>query len=279
MTLTGVATEAFFLPADPGQRFCLLNAPPDGEPVRGAVLCVHAFAEEMNKSRRAVAVTARTLADAGWAVLQIDLLGCGDSSGDFGDATWAAWLEDIARGYRWLETRYRVRPSIWGIRLGGLLAAQSLAKFGPQPDLIFWQPVLSGRLHLTQFLRVKVAGDAIGEAAMRTDTKALRQQLARGETVEIAGYALAPAVAASMEAAELELGAGYAGRVWWYEVGSGAGAAIAPASQAKIGAWQDRGIAVEATVVEGLSFWQTQEIAECPALVEATVRSRMAVTA
>jgi exosortase A-associated hydrolase 2 len=139
--------------------------------------------------------------------------------------------------------------------------------------------VLSGRAHLTQFLRLKVAGDALGDAAVRSDTKTLRQQLARGETVEIAGYALSPAVAGPMEAAELELGAGYARRVWWYEVNADAGASIAPASQAKIDAWRNRGVAVEATVVEGLPFWQTQEIAECPALVEATVRSRMAVTA
>jgi exosortase A-associated hydrolase 2 len=279
MTLAGVATEAFFLPADPGYRFCLSSAPRAGEPVRGAILCVHAFAEEMNKSRRTVAVAARALADGGWAVLQIDLLGCGDSSGDFGDATWAAWLEDIARGYRWLEAKYRARPVIWGIRLGGLLAVQSLAKLGSQPDLILWQPVLSGRVHLAQFLRLKVAGDALGEAAVRTDTKALRQQLARGETVEIAGYALSRSLAEPMEAAELELGAGYAGRVWWCEVGGAAGASIAPASQAKIDAWRDRGIAVEAMVVGGLPFWQTQEIAECPALVEATVRSSMAVAA
>jgi len=279
MTLTGVAAEAFFLPAEPGYRFCLLSAPPAGASVRGAMLCVHAFAEEMNKSRRAVAVAARALAGAGWAVLQIDLLGCGDSSGEFGAATWPAWLDDVALGYRWLEAKYRMRPAIWGIRLGGLLAAQALAKLGAQPDLVLWQPVLSGRAHLTQFLRLKVAGDALGDAGARTDTKALRAQLARGETVEIAGYALSPALADPMDAADLDLGAGYAGRVWWGEVGGAAGAAIAPAAQAKIDAWRERGVAVEATAVEGLQFWQTQEIAECPALVEATVRSRTTVTA
>jgi len=279
VTLSGVATEAFFLPADPGYRFCLLSAPPAGEPVRGAMLCVHAFAEEMNKSRRAVAVTARALAGRGWAVLQLDLLGCGDSSGDFGAATWPAWLDDVALGYRWLEAKYRTQPAIWGIRLGGLLAARSLAKLAAQPDLVLWQPVLSGRVHLTQFLRLKVASDALGEAAARTDTKALRQQLARGETVEIAGYALSPALAEPLDAAELELDAGYAGRVWWGEIGAAAGVSIAPASQARIDAWRGRGVAVEATVVEGLQFWQTQEIAECAALVEATVRSRTAVAA
>ncbi|MBK8384562.1 MAG: hypothetical protein IPL11_02315 [Candidatus Accumulibacter sp.] len=41
-----------------------------------------------NKSWRIVPLQARALATAGYAVLQIDLMGCGDSSGDFGDATW-----------------------------------------------------------------------------------------------------------------------------------------------------------------------------------------------
>jgi len=43
----------------------------------------------MNKSRRMVALQARALAGRGFAVLQMDALGCGDSAGDMQDATWA----------------------------------------------------------------------------------------------------------------------------------------------------------------------------------------------
>ena len=277
MTLAGIATEPFFLPADHGFRFCLLTAPRAGRHVRGAILHVQPFAEEMNKSRRTVAVTARRLAEDGWAVLQLDLLGCGDSSGDFGDATWEAWLDDIARGYRWLETKYRVRPTLWGLRLGGLLVTQCLGQLGAQPDLILWQPVVSGQLHFAQFLRLRVAGEILGDTDTRTDTKSLRERLAGGETLEIAGYALAPALGEPMAAAALDLPEGYSGHVWWYEIGSVAGTPLAPASQAKIAAWRDRGIRVDATTVPGLPFWQTQEIAECPSLVEATVQSTLAV--
>lgn len=273
--MTGVASEPFFLPADPGYRLCLLSTPRAGKDVRGAMLHVPAFAEEMNKSRRAVAVTARRLAENGWAVLQVDLLGCGDSSGEFGDATWEVWLDDIVRAYRWLEARFGVQPTLWGLRLGGLLATQCLAKLGSQPNLLFWQPVTSGQLHLTQFLRLRVVGEILGEPEMRTDTKLLRERLAGGETLEIAGYALAPALAEPMAAATLDLPDGYPGRVWWYEV-TGAGAPLAPAAQAKIAAWRQRGIAVDAATVPGLPFWQTQEIAECPPLVEATVHAAMA---
>jgi len=53
----------------------------------GSVLYGHPFAEEMNKSRRMAGLQARALARAGYDVLQIDLRGCGGSSGDFGDAS------------------------------------------------------------------------------------------------------------------------------------------------------------------------------------------------
>jgi len=79
--------EPFFLPASRGERFCIFH--PAAGALRGAVLYLHPFAEEMNKSRRMAALQSRMLAARGIAVLQIDLFGCGDSSGDFGDASWA----------------------------------------------------------------------------------------------------------------------------------------------------------------------------------------------
>jgi alpha-beta hydrolase superfamily lysophospholipase len=67
--------EAFFLPAASGQRFCLFHQPDSLTAARGAVVYVHPFAEEMNKSRRMAALQAKALAAAGYAVLQIDLHG------------------------------------------------------------------------------------------------------------------------------------------------------------------------------------------------------------
>ncbi len=50
----------------------------------------------MNKSRRMAALQARAFAAMGFGVLQIDLFGCGDSSGDFSDARWDIWKQDLA---------------------------------------------------------------------------------------------------------------------------------------------------------------------------------------
>ena len=132
-------TEAFFLPIPSlsgGQRFCVYH-PAQGGVMRGQVLYVHPLAEEMNKSRRMAAQQARALSTAGFAVLQIDLLGCGDSSGDFGDATWSAWIDDVLAACHWLRIRRTSVNSagstksvplwLWGLRSGCFGAAPGQA--------------------------------------------------------------------------------------------------------------------------------------------------------
>ena len=96
--------EALFLPAEQGQRFCIFHRP-GGAEARAALIFLHPFGEEMNKSRRMAALQARALAAAGYAVLQIDLHGCGDSSGDFSEASWDSWLADVSLAHAWLRTR------------------------------------------------------------------------------------------------------------------------------------------------------------------------------
>lgn len=51
-------------------------------------------------------------------MLQIDLRGCGDSSGDLGDATWPDWIDDVVRAAHWLRARYTAPLWHWGLRSG-----------------------------------------------------------------------------------------------------------------------------------------------------------------
>src|SRR6218665_17582 len=109
----------FFLDAaDGGQRYCI-HPPAQGSVKRGQMLYLHPFAEEMNKTRRMAALQARALAQAGFEVLQLDLLGCGDSAGDFGDASWQGWLDDVHLACAWLQSQPRPAPLwLWGLRAG-----------------------------------------------------------------------------------------------------------------------------------------------------------------
>jgi exosortase A-associated hydrolase 2 len=231
---------------------------------------VHPFAEEMNKSRRMAALSARSLSAAGFPVLMIDLYGCGDSGGDLADATWRAWVDDVIAAAQWLRERTGFDPTLWGLRAGCLLAREAAQNLEYAPNLIFWQPVVSGAQHLQQFLRLRVAQHvAGGEGEARIGTKELRAELESGATLEIAGYTLAPELALGLDAAELAPPR-RASRVAWLEVSSSDPPELSPAGRLRMQAWQAAGQDVAEYAVAGLPFWQTQEIAECAALVEAT---------
>jgi len=257
-----------FLAVRDGRRFCLFH-PARGK-ARAAVLYLHPFAEEMNKARRMAALQSRALAAAGCDVLQIDLLGCGDSSGDFADATWAAWREDALVACRHLRARSQAPLWLWGLRAGCLLAAEVAAELAEEVDFLFWQPVLSGRQHWQQFMRLKMASEmAAGQA--KAVGEQLRRQLVAGQAVEIAGYTVAPALAAGLEAAELTPPAGRGGRVVWLEISSRDAASLTPAAIQRIEQWRAAGFTVEASVARGPAFWQTSEIEEAPELLAATL--------
>jgi uncharacterized protein len=269
----------------PGQRFCIFHAPPDHVAQRGCVLAVHAFAEEMNKARAASADGARALAAAGFAVLQVDLAGCGDSSGEFEDATWDRWLADLALAWEWLA-RHATGPRwLWGMRLGTVLADQFAGSCQPQADgLLLWQPIVNGAQHLGQFLRLKTVGTILREAVDASTTPVARvaqpsprADLASGLAIEVAGYRLTPTLADAIEAARL--GAATAGegrvpkRVRWFEVSSQGSPALTPIAERVVERWRTAGSDVSTSIVNGSAFWQTQEVERSDALVEATVAS------
>ncbi|MEW6513547.1 MAG: hydrolase 2, exosortase A system-associated [Pseudomonadota bacterium] len=265
-----MASEAFFLPvanAQNSQRFCLFHPAQGG--VRGALLYIHPFAEEMNKARRMAALQARLLSENGFAVLQIDLHGCGDSSGDFGDATWEIWLQDVHAAHDWLRQHCAAPLWLWGLRTGCLLAAEAARRIDTPANFLFWQPVISGKQFLQQFLRLKVAGEMLsGES--KGVMESLKAQLAAGQPVEIAGYALSAGLASGLESAELAPPA-QPGRVHWLEVSARPEATLAPVSLKRIEQWQAAGFTAASAVLPAPSFWQTTEIEEAPALLDATL--------
>lgn len=270
-------SKVFFLPAEPGDRFCICHAPSDGGTGRGIVY-VHPFCEEMNKSRRMATLQARRLASAGYTVLQLDLFGCGDSSGDFGDARWEIWKRDLRVAIEWLRSQVRGPLGLWGLRLGAMLAADAARDAGlGVEELLLWQPVSNGEQFLTQFLRVRLAAEMLADGAAQSGVRELREQLARGEPLEIAGYDLHPRLAAEIDALRLADLAPAVKHVHCLEVSAASEPKVSPASRRAMDAWQASGLNIRATAVKGESFWSTIEITECEALLAATDHSLMSI--
>lgn len=265
-----IRIEPFFLEGAHGPLFCIYLAPADSAPCAG-VLYLHPFAEEMHKSRRMAALQARAFARAGYAVLQIDLTGCGDSTGDFGDATWEAWQEDVRLAHAWLTGQAAGPITLWGLRIGASLALEVAPSLANCSRLLLWQPVLNGEQFLAQFLRIKLANEMMSEGRAQTDTQKLRAKLEAGEPVEVGGYLLSPGMAqglARLKLAELRPPC----PVEWIEVSAQTSDDIAPAGRRAVEAWREAGITVHPQTVHGESFWVTQEISECAALLAATMK-------
>jgi exosortase A-associated hydrolase 2 len=230
----------------------------------------------MNQTRRMAALQARTFAAQGYGVLQIDLYGCGDSSGDFRDARWSIWKRDLALACDWLAQRISGPISLWGLRLGALLALD-FSWDAPMPfeRLILWQPVTNGKSHLNQFLRLRIAsamladdaGSASGTSGGTASSVTLRAQLAAGASIEVAGYELAAELAAAID---LQDAGACMPRypVHWFELTTTG--TLAPAVERQVQRWREAGIQLQLHQVGGVPFWASSEIAECPAMLAAS---------
>lgn len=268
------ATQAFFLDTSNGRRFCLFHSVSESIKCHGAVLYVAPFGEEMNKARRILALQAKSLAQYGFAVLIMDLYGCGDSEGEFKDASWVQWKDDLDVGFSWLRQRCDVPISLLGLRLGALLALDFIRDGRQQVhQAMLWQPVLNGQQFLTQFFRLKLANDFLsGGKQQSVSTQTIRQQLNAGEIVEVAGYEISSKLSLAIDALNLTDFASVELPVYWFEIQHDAKAALSPAKQKVIDFWQQQQGDVHLERVSGPDFWMTQEITVCNELVERTTR-------
>jgi exosortase A-associated hydrolase 2 len=262
----------FFFDADPGTRFCLYHGPNKNVPARGAILYVHPFAEEMNKTRRMAAIQARAFAAMGYAVLQMDLFGCGDSCGDFFSGRWDQWKRDLTVAAEWLAARTSGQPlHLWGVRLGGLLALD-FATTRQVESVILWQPFINGRTCINQFLRLRLAAgmDDDDDPQAPRSTAALRAELAVRGRLEVAGYELDAAQVKGIDACDAASLKLPPCTVHWFASGAPASRKLAASAARLSERWAPLGVTLQVHPVDGVPFWGTSDIAECPALLAAT---------
>ncbi|MGD0988517.1 MAG: hydrolase 2, exosortase A system-associated [Candidatus Sulfotelmatobacter sp.] len=245
---------SFFLRGAAGNLFAMYYAPAEAEPDFGDILYVHPFAGEMFASRTVIAACARDLAAAGFGVLTVDLYGCGDSSGDFSDARWEIWRDDLVAAVQWLQAQGRDRLSLWGLRLGALLATDFAAYSRLDFErIILWQPVVTGRNMLTQFFRMNL-DEADTLVADRLTSPEQRRLLRDEEKIEVAGYGLAPALIRAVDRLEIGVfGKNASAPIHWVEFSD---ARNLPAeSRRVVEDWNRNGVRVTTTMMASGPFW------------------------
>ena len=263
---TAIRESIELVPFSGGPRWRCVSEPVHAR-VRGSILLAPAFAEEMNKTRRMCARLARMLAADGWKVVRLDLYGCGDSAGEFRDASWARWVDDLR-----LEARRTsadaTRPFwLWCVRAGALFAPAVL-EAAPGANMLLWQPVTTGAAHLQQFLRLSMAAGLLSSRKAQAVALTPSQQLEAGETVEVGGYELSPAVASGLRAARLQLDVSDGGRVVWLEVSPHDIQGYSPAAVRAVDGLRASGWQVALEQVQGEPFWQTSEAVENESLLQ-----------
>ncbi len=242
----------------------------------GAILLVQGLFEEANKLRHACAQLAKDLAARGWYVLCVDPYGTGDSAGEFAEADWSAWCEDLRMQYALTAAHCNQSPIVWGVRAGALLARDALADVTDADRWLWWAPVGNGDVYLNQFLRLEVAGQRVtggsNEAGAGVTLKELRAQLEAGQLVEVAGYAISPALAKGLAAATLSEPPAAARLVTWLEVGSAE--SLSPAAQRNVANWQTKLPDLKLTIeqVPDAAGWAAVELETMSALRERSLR-------
>ena len=276
----GAPAQPFFIQGTAGKLFALYYPSQRETARRRDIIFLPPFAEEMNKSRRMLTLQARRLAGAGFGVLVLDLYGTGESQGDFGQARWSIWKDDVVAARAWLQHRGATSIGALGLRLGALLAldlARQQDRFFER--LVLWQPVINGASMINQFLRLRLAADMMSGAEERESTQSLRRTMASGRSIEVGGYELAPELVTAIDELRIEQMLNKdSPPVSWLELVSEEGRSFVPASQRVIEQWREKGMHVDAKQVSGPPFWSSAEIAEAPLLLQATTQIFQAAT-
>ena len=245
---------------------------PATAPAHGAgdILLLPAFGEEMNRCRAMVALQARALSAIGMGCLVLDPYGTGDSAGDFSDASWDAWLDDMRLGLTWLREQGQGCISLWGIRLGAVMATQLARQDDHVRHLLLWQPVQGGKQFYTQFLRIRIAAELNLPDRVKT-TGELRQRSAKGENIEVSGYKIGPRLAGQIDTLQWDESAlaGLA-QTDWFEVLPDAETSLSPASEQAAERIRSLGGALSLSGVVGPAFWHVHEREIAPELVRAS---------
>jgi exosortase A-associated hydrolase 2 len=164
---------------------------PENSGCRKAFVFIHPFAEEKLWSHRVYVSFARKLAKHDYYVGRFDFEGHGDSGGEFIDSSIDKHNADIEAVINHLKNKYRVTDvSLFGLRLGGTLAAAYASREGEVDNIVLWDPVLNGERYMQEILRSNLAGQMALKGKVEITRDDLVKQMQSGKPINIEGYML-----------------------------------------------------------------------------------------
>lgn len=255
--------KSFFLNSNEGKLFAIYFTPTNNNHPNSNVIIVPPFAEEMNKSRKAISEFSRICTTMNVGVLMIDFIGTGESEGDFKDARWWIWKKNIFFAYQWLKQRGAGSISCIGIRMGAILLLDAINTNTFELDkLLFWQPVVSGSVYLKQFLRLNLAADLMVDGSSNVTVQSFRDILSNGGSVEVAGYELSSELYQELNNLSLSnISPTLCAQLIWFEVVANELQEVGPTKRQIVDKWKSVDH-VDASIIaiRDEPFWATQEI-------------------
>ncbi len=242
---------------------------------KNLVILIPPFAEEMNKSRKIFSSFQHHLSSNKYRTVLFDLFGTGDSQGEFSDATWLLWQQNLIDIIKYVFEQYpEVRINFVALRTGALLLNNSLHQLPKYlssaiHQIHYWNPVFNATQFVNQFLRLKLTGDIMRENGEKLTTKTLRQQLLKQGTMEVAGYQLSAELVEEFEQADASLPKlDNLHIIHFYEISSSA--KITSALSNYISKLQEHHYQIETHSLTGPKFWVSQEICISQPLIDLT---------
>ena len=259
-----------FISGSKGELFALHYQPVERYDETRCLIIASSFAEEMNRCRYMQTLLAQAITQQGMALLVVDPFGTGDSQGEFEEADWQQWINDTITASNYASHLGYDQQSMLGIRVGALLAAAAAENLAKLQQLVFWQPVTSGKVALNQFLRIKIAA-SIGREEDAGTTTQFEEQLSQGNSIEVAGYDVSPELYRGIQSAHLNNHLDLTGTpISWYTILASEERKTPRADLQTIDNWRDKGAEIAHHTVIGPAFWQAHERTLAPNLVTAT---------
>lgn len=175
-----------------GMLSCVVRPPYYGT----QLLIVPPLFEEMNRTRRLLALVGQRLSAHGIGSWLPDLPGTGDSALPTAAACWTQWRATIAELAASIATETGDRPHLLAVRGGALLGDAAGGR-----SVYLLAPVESGARLLRELFRARLAAER--ERGSDLSVSELERALAAGETVELAGYAISPEMANALASASM----------------------------------------------------------------------------